>query len=409
MYFTKNLFNIYNFIFFAFIPVSILIGPAISIINILIISVSFLLYFLIKKNFLLIKDHTLILLFVLYLYLILNSLFSIDPDLGLKRNLGFIRYILLFIAINYFFFKDKNFDNIFKIWSLIFLVVLFDVIYEMYNGENILGFVSNNKKRIVSFFKDEAVVGAYLNGFFFILIGFWYKNFEKKKKFEKLLIYSFIILATLCIIFTGERSNTLKFFFALTVFFYFNDKIKLNHKILFVISIIIIFLASYSQVNTLKHRYYNDLIEKLNDKESRQKFVYVQLYKSGFEVFKKYPMLGVGNKNYRLETCKPNKKYFCSTHPHQIYLEFLSEHGLIGTIILLTILLYLIFKNLKIMLIKRNLVQIGCFSYLLTIFIPLLPGGSFFSDFASTFFWINFSIFYASNNETNIFKKLNKV
>ena len=240
MYSTKNLLNIYSFILFAFIPVSILIGPAISIINILIISLSFLLYFLIKKKFLLIKDHTLTLLFVLYLYLILNSLFSIDPDLGLKRNLGFIRYILLFIAINYFFFKDKNFDNIFKIWSLIFLVVLFDVMYEMHNGENILGFVSNNKKRIVSFFKDEAVVGAYLNGFFFILIGFWYKNFEKKKKFEKLLIFSFIILATSCMIFTGERSNTLKFFFALTVFFYFNDKIQLNHKILFAISVIIL-------------------------------------------------------------------------------------------------------------------------------------------------------------------------
>ena len=195
----------------------------------------------------------------------------------------------------------------------------------------------------------------------------------------------------------------------MTVFFYFNDKIQLNHKILFAISVIIIFLGSYSQVNTLKHRYYNDLIEKLNDKESRQKFVYVQLYKSGFEVFKKYPMLGVGNKNYRLETCKPNEKYFCSTHPHQIYFEFLSEHGLIGTIILLTILLYLIFKNLKIILIKRNLVQIGCFSYLLTIFIPLLPGGSFFSDFASTFYWINFSIFYAASNETNIFKRLNNV
>ena len=76
-------------------------------------------------------------------------------------------------------------------------------------------------------------------------------------------------------IFTGERSNTLKFFFALTVFFYFNDKIQLNHKILFAISVIIIFLGSYSQVNTLKHRYYNDLIEKLNDKESRQKFVFL--------------------------------------------------------------------------------------------------------------------------------------
>ena len=32
--------------------------------------------------------------------------------------------------------------------------------------------------------------------------------------------------------------------------------------------------------------------------------MYFQLYKSGFEVFKNYPIFGVGNKNYRIETCK---------------------------------------------------------------------------------------------------------
>ena len=41
-------------------------------------------------------------------------------------------------------------------------------------------------------------------------------------------------------------------------------------------------------------------------------------------------------------------------------------------------------------------------------FIPLLPGGSFFNDFNSTLFWLNFSIFYASNPKTNIFSKMIK-
>ena len=53
-----------------------------------------------------------------------------------------------------------------------------------------------------------------------------------------------------------------------------------------------------------------------------------------------YPILGVGNKNYRVETCsKQSLIYDCyyTTHPHQIYFEFLSEHGLVGTAILLSI------------------------------------------------------------------------
>ena len=32
--------------------------------------------------------------------------------------------------------------------------------------------------------------------------------------------------------------------------------------------------------------------------------IYFNLYKSGFQVFENYPILGVGNKNYRVETCK---------------------------------------------------------------------------------------------------------
>ena len=73
-------------------------------------------------------------------------------------------------------------------------------------------------------------------------------------------------------------------------------------------------------------------------------------------------------------------------------------------LIILTIIFYLIFKNFKIMMRRKNLIQIGCFSYLMTVFIPFLPGGSFFADFNSNFFWLNFSLYYASNYETNIFK-----
>ena len=158
----------------------------------------------------------------------------------------------------------------------------------------------------------------------------------------------------------------------------------------------------------IKHRYSNDLIQKLKNKESRERYIYFKLYNSAYEVFKKYPILGVGNKNYRIEVCKnienKNKSYVCNTHPHQIYFEFLSEHGLLGSLIILTIIFYLIFRNFKIMMSRKNLIQIGCFSYLMTVFIPLLPGGSFFADFNANFFWLNFSLYYASNYETNIFK-----
>ena len=162
----------------------------------------------------------------------------------------------------------------------------------------------------------------------------------------------------------------------------------------------------------LKLRYGGQLFLNLASEEKRNEFyqnnLYFSLYKSGIEVFKNYPFLGVGNKNYRIETCdvqkyETNKTYLCSTHPHQIYFEFLAEHGIVGSILLLSILFFLIFRLLRIIFISKNYLQFGCFLYLILVFTPLLPGGSFFNDFSSTIFWLNFSLLYACNKKTNIF------
>ena len=89
--------------------------------------------------------------------------------------------------------------------------------------------------------------------------------------------------------------------------------------------------------------------------------------------------------------------------PHQIYLEFLSEHGLIGTTILLLTFFILIFQNLKVIILSQNYIQIGAFVYLLSTFLPLIPSGSFFTDFNITLFFINFSLMYSVCKNTNIF------
>ena len=134
----------------------------------------------------------------------------------------------------------------------------------------------------------------------------------------------------------------------------------------------------------------------------------MKLQKSGLEVFKDNILFGVGNKNYRVATCHPKTKatayYYCGTHPHQTIIEFLSEHGIVGTIFLLSLFFILFAKAFKKMIISRNQVQLGCFIYILITFIPLLPSGAFFGDSLLTSFWINLSIMYAVGNKTNVFR-----
>ena len=105
----------------------------------------------------------------------------------------------------------------------------------------------------------------------------------------------------------------------------------------------------------LKNRYIGQLYNNFIFEENRNYFldnnVYIKLYKSGFSVFEHHSLFGVGTKNYRVATCGEKnsikKEYYCSTHPHQIYIEFLAEHGVIGSLICFSIFFYLIFKNLK--------------------------------------------------------------
>ena len=83
----------------------------------------------------------------------------------------------------------------------------------------------------------------------------------------------------------------------------------------------------------------------------------------------------------------------------------LSEHGIVGTITILSIIFYLMFRIIRKIIVSRNFIQAGCFAYLLINFIPILPSGSFFNNFNITLFMINFSLMYAVNKETNIFSK----
>ena len=396
------------------LPISIVVGPSISLLNILLIIITFSINFKLEE-IKIEKKFLFYLLVILYIYLIFNSFISIDYKEGIYRNLGFLRFIILFIAINLFFKISKSQFKFLNIWSAIILIIIFDSFIEFSFGKNLLGYGDGlYVDRIVSFFKDEPIVGAYLLGFNFIIVGYFFEKFYKQNTKLKLALFLILFILVGCILITGERSNGIKAIIGLMIFLFLNNKISLKIKMsIFLFSLVFTGLI-ISNSNYLKVRYGQQLFTQLFDNNQRDQFIqnnlYLKLYKSGLAVFKDNPIFGVGNKNYRVITTKNietkiNEDYILNTHPHQIYIELLSEHGLVGTVILLSIFFYLIFKNLKIIIISRNSIQLGCFAYLIINFLPILPSGSFFNDFSSTLFWINLSIMYACNKKTNIFNK----
>ena len=77
--------------------------------------------------------------------------------------------------------------------------------------------------RIVSFFKDEPIVGGYINAFYLILVGFLY---DKSPKIYKNIILLFSVIIFISIFLTGERSNAIKVFLRFYAFLYFFQKLQ---------------------------------------------------------------------------------------------------------------------------------------------------------------------------------------
>jgi O-antigen ligase len=87
----------------------------------------------------------------------------------------------------------------------------------------------------------------------------------------------------------------------------------------------------------------------------------------------------------------------CNTHPHNIYLEFLSELGILGLLFLLVGLFFILFKLFIAIknIFYKNKINYNCslFFALLGIFVsifPLFPSGSFFNNWLSAIFYFNF-------------------
>ena len=410
-------------ILISLIPISILIGPAISLANILIFDFLFIIILFLRKDFEWINSSVVKILLILYLYLIFNSLIAQQPELSLLRNLGFIRLIILFVGINYFLNKSVNLKLIFKVWSLTILIVVIDIFIEKNFGKNTLGYSAVNSigsQRIVSFFKDEAIPGSFIYAFSFMIVGFFVMKFKEIKINFNIYITSLIILTLFAsVVITGERSNSIKFLISFILFLVLFNEVKIIKKIIIFCFISLIITLIISSNEYLKGRATHTTIYLINSyKDSFQSpnplpggNPYAELNRSGFEVFKKYPFFGVGNKNYRYESCKKdvNKYYYCETHPHQIYFEFLSEHGSIGGAILLILFFAIFFKIIKIIILNKNHISLGCFIYLLTVFTPLLPSGSFFSDYNLTLFFVNMSVMYGSIKELNIFNHVRTI
>jgi len=398
-----NLKNI-NFFLILVLPFALLIGTFVSEIIIFLSTVFFLIKSYIEKEWEWTQKTEFKFLLLIWSYLILNAILANNIHLSLSRGIFFFRFILLIFVISDIL-KNKRFENIIFIsWIALTIVTSVDIYIEFFFEKDLLGNFSEYSGRIASFTGKELKIGGYLIAILLTSFSFFLnKNINIKKYIILLSVLTFTLIA---VIMTGERSNSIKAVFIFILFLLFLKKHQLIKYIVLILFIITL-IVSVLNINKIKYRY-TEIINNINNpiillKDS----LHGAHYSTAWKIFKNYPYFGVGNKNFR-EECQnkiyldKNYKYTenrCSTHPHQIYLELLSELGIIGTLLIVFFIIFISAKSFLIYFKNYNLLILAPTLYVISIFIPLIPSGSFFTSFGATLFWLNIGIIFSNFNK----------
>jgi len=415
------------------IPLSFVAGNMIININlILLIIFTFILF---GKNMFRIKYYFLDYLIFAFFFLILltgiiNDIYFYSIKLAWKgyfatiiKSFFFFKYLLLYLVIRFLIEREIIQLKLFFVsCALVSLFVSFDIFYQFYMGKDIFGFVAQYK--LSGPFGDELIAGGFLQRFSifsFFVVPFFYS--KKLLKYTKYLIPILFIIFIVSMILAGNRMPLLLFVFTTFLIFIFHNQTKkyfIPFIFIFVLSSFLIFKfnpnvkESYNSFYLQISKITSHIINKdLDNKKAPQ---YLKEFVTFYDTWLMHKYIGGGIKNFRYychhrknsdhnwfiknNNIDKNSTFVCNMHPHNYYLEILTETGLIGFIIISSIFITTIYLTFYKKYISRapvrfnNIIIPFIFLFIAEIF-PLKSTGSFFTTGNTTYLFLIMAILIA--------------
>ena len=435
--------NIFLLLIFNIFLLGLVYGPI--LVNIFIFSLLIIFLNSIKqKKFYLIDniDFSIKLQIIFCLYIIFNSFFFNFEINNFYKAIFYFRFFLIaFVISRILEFKDKTLDYI-AICFLFFSIFLsIDIFYQYLTGRDFFGFAPGicsypygsvnidpkSCERFSGFFGSELIAGNFLSTYGIFSLFIFISRFKKLRYNQIIFLICFTIII-LAVILSGERNAILALLIIFSFNLIFNNELRKKLSIIFSV-FILIFSVLFLNIDQVKYRYFDwpinyissmksDGIKKIFDTSWGSHYV------TAYEIYKNNKVFGSGFKSFRHE-CKKNdydyekinQKYNlnlivtgCSSHPHHLYLEVLSELGLVGFIVFLTVLYFTIFHPfiMNFNFFIRNTEIIILLSIILTFIFPLKPTGSFSASVFSTNMWFFIGFYLYFVRKLNYKKKIKK-
>ena len=427
MILTKN--NYFN-ILLGLVPLSFIAGNMLININIILIILLSLIFFgkdLFKINFFLIDKLLFLFFFLILATGIINDYYFYSIKLSWKgyyatilKSILFTKYLLLYISLRYLL--EKNILNLKLFFISCFfgsLFVSFDIFFQFMNGKDIFGY-EGIKNNLAGPFGNELIAGGYIQRFsifsFFLIPLYYHKNFSK---YYKYLVPILFLVFLITIILSGNRMPLLLYLFAISLIVIFNKQTrKFFFPTLIVASLIFYLFIKINPKVYENYRAFYAQVSKMTviiiERDIKNNYVppYFGQFLTFYDTWLMHKYIGGGIKNFRYYCHKrPNiekgAKNVCNMHPHNYYLEILTETGAIGFLIItlsFLIIIYLTFvkkyffaSNLN----KNKIIIPFLFLFLAEIF-PLKSTGSFFTTGNATYLFILMGILIGFIRKENL-------
>ena len=161
----------------ALLPLSLISGPFLSDLSILIIGIFFLINIVLKKEYHFLKNKFIIIFVIFSLYLFVNSLIKYFDIHSIRSSLGYLRFGIFSLGVFYFLEKRKDIIKwLFIIFLICFLPLIFDGYYQYFNKVSFfLEIETNADGRISSLFGSELImlqilIICFLSMIYFVLL-----------------------------------------------------------------------------------------------------------------------------------------------------------------------------------------------------------------------------------------------
>ena len=426
---TNNTLSKFYIYFLYTTPIFFILGNPFINLFVLVVCLSF---YYVRINYKLLDKSLIYLLTIISIIFLISSINSVFFEYSLTKSISYLRFFLLLILLPLLLKKiDINLKNLGIVFFSIICFVIFDSLIQLFFGKDIFG-IPDDKiyNRLSGPFGDELIVGNFVFYFGFLSLSLMLKNTNIS---NYSLFFFFITIGVFSFI-TGERNTFLSYFIFMFFLFLLSKK-----KLLIFFSCFTVFLIStclflnFERFN-IKYNLNNvqSLVSSEINKEEKKDLTTSKIflikvkekifnsfwfshYRGGIKIFEKNKLYGSGFKTFRYECPKEffneelreRAKIICTTHPHNIYIELLSDTGILGFITFLVICLKYLFQSIKRNWIENNL-SISIINCLLIVYIfPFRPHGSLFSTSTSFIFWFIFSflIFNLYNKKSLITSK----